>query len=47
MKKEWINPQLIQLGVDKTQGGTEYNSTPDGTPWTDDEGIWQTPTGSS
>ena len=47
MKKEWINPQIIQLGVDKTESGTKYNLQADGLPWTDDEGIWHTPTGYS
>jgi hypothetical protein len=47
MKKEWINPQIIQLGVDKTESGTKYNLQADGQPWTDDEGVWHTPTGYS
>ena len=47
MKKEWINPQIIQLGVDKTESGTKYNPQADGQPWTDDEAVWHTPTGYS
>ena len=48
MKKEWINPQLIQLSVDNTQGGIIYEDAPDGDPYFDEvHKCWVTPHGHS
>ena len=47
-KKQWNNPEISQLGIDETQGGVHYNSTPDGDPWYDTaHKTWQTPSGKS
>lgn len=46
LKKQWNKPQIFQLGVEYTQGGTVYDSLPDGDPWYDAEHkCWQTPSG--
>lgn len=48
MKKEWKNPQMIQLGVEQTKGGPIYDTEPDGTPWFDNDlQKWLTPSGHS
>lgn len=48
MKKEWINPQIFQLGVQQTHGGPNYTEAPDGDPYYDEEtNKWWVPHGES
>ena len=47
MKNNWEDPQVFQLGVEDTKGGTVYNPTADGDPWQDSNGKWHIPVGRS
>ena len=47
-KKQWNNPEVLQLGIEETQGGVTYDPAPDGAPWYDaPHKTWQTPSGKS
>jgi hypothetical protein len=48
MKKQWTSPQICQLGIEETKGGTVLNPQADGDPWYDEaHKSWQQPVGKS